>query len=168
MNKEKSFIAVIQQNSGLIYKAASLYTSQKEDREDLVQEIIYQLWKSFDSFEKRSSMSTWIYRVAMNVAIFHLKKSKKRIAKVPIDQSLVNLSSDSTGEADSVWETVKLQIQHLTILEKGILMLYLEEKSYQEIAQIIGISESNVGTKLSRIKAKLKNRVQKIDDNGIR
>ena len=79
MKEKETFITTIQKNSGIIYKAASLYTSNKQDKEDLVQEIIYQLWKSYDSFKENSSRSTWMYRVAMNVSIYQFKQSKKRL-----------------------------------------------------------------------------------------
>ena len=80
VDKKNAFITAIKENQGLIYKIASIYTKSIEDRKDLTQEIIYQLWKSFDSFNQRSGLSTWMYRVALNVALYHLKISKKRIS----------------------------------------------------------------------------------------
>ncbi len=77
MDKNETFITAIKKNEGLIYKIAGIYTNDIEDRNDLVQEIIYQLWKSFDSFSQNSSLSTWMYRVAMNVAIYHLKIARR-------------------------------------------------------------------------------------------
>ncbi len=161
VNKKESFIKTIQDNRGLIYKAATLYTSNKEDREDLVQEIIYQLWKSYDSFQQKSSRSTWMYRVAMNVAIQQLKQQKKNLSIIPLNQESFNLQEVKTPELDERWEKLQTQIKTLNLLEKGILMLYLENKSYDEIAEIIGISATNVGTKLTRIKTKLKNNISK-------
>lgn len=159
MKKKEQFIDVIQQNSGIIHKAASLYTSNSQDREDLTQEIIYQLWKSFDTFNNNSSMTTWIYRVAMNVSIYYLKQSKRNLNTIPINQETLEIVSSTVNENRDKWKKIHQQIEHLNLLEKGIIMLYLEGKSYKIIAEIIGISESNVGTKLMRIKIKLKNRI---------
>ncbi len=160
--KNKShFIDTIKNNSGIIHKAASIYTSNPQDREDLTQEIIYQLWKSFDSFKSYSSISTWIYRVAMNVSIFYLKQSKKRFQTIPLNHEIVKVESVDNNEDYHMWKKIHRQINTLNLLEKGILMLYLEHKSYAEIAEITGISETNVGTKLMRIKAKIRKRVIK-------
>jgi len=159
VDKKKQFIQTIQSNSGIIRKAASLYTNNQQDKEDLTQEIIYQLWKSFDSFQNHSAISTWIYRVAMNVAIYYFKKSKKSILTIPIEIAVLKTPNSSLNENQEKWEKIHAQIQHLTLLERGIIMLYLEEKSYREIAVITGLSESNIGTKMQRIKEKIKRRI---------
>ena len=159
MKNKETFIKTIQENTGIIYKAASLYTSNQQDKEDLVQEIIYQLWRSFDSFQQKSSRSTWIYRIAMNVSIYHFKQSKKKIFIIPVDQEVLENKYSDTSENNGKWERIQQQIKKLNLLDRGIILLYLENKSHKEIAEIIGISESNVGTKLSRIKTKLKNKI---------
>lgn len=159
MKNKEQFIEAIQKNSGIIHKAASLYTSNPQDKEDLTQEIIYQLWKSFDSFKNNSSISTWMYRVAMNVSIYYLKQSKKSPATIPINQEILTIRSSVSNNDQERWRKIHQQINNLNLLEKGIIMLYLEGKSYKEIAEIIGISETNVGSKLMRIKVKLKNRI---------
>lgn len=159
MKNKEQFIEAIQKNSGIIHKAASLYTSNPQDKEDLTQEIIYQLWKSFDSFKNNSSISTWMYRVAMNVSIYYLKQSKKSPATIPINQEILTIRSSINNDDQERWRKIHQQINNLNLLEKGIIMLYLEGKSYKEIAEIIGISETNVGSKLMRIKVKLKNRI---------
>ena len=97
MDKKETFITAIKDNEGLIYKVASVYTNTIEDRKDLVQEIIYQLWKSFDSFNQKSGLSTWMYRVAMNVAIYHLKISKRNFLTVPMDDQFSNLHETDNG-----------------------------------------------------------------------
>jgi RNA polymerase sigma-70 factor (ECF subfamily) len=130
--------------------------NQREDREDLIQEIIFQLWKAFDSYQGKAARSTWVYRVAMNVAIYHYNQSKKKLSILPINQEILKLEAENSMQNNAQWESMQKYIQHLNLLEKGILMLYLEEKTYAEIANIIGISESNVGTRLSRIKQKLR------------
>lgn len=159
MNKEERFLAAIASNEGSIYKIARLYTNEVEERDDLVQEIIYQLWKSFDTFSQKSTLTTWIYRVALNVAIYHLKSTKKQVPTVPIDNHHLTFQDKGNSLEEEQWKILKQNIDNLNLLEKGIVMLYLEEKSYEEIAEITGISESNVGTKLTRIKDKLRKQI---------
>ncbi len=161
MDKKDRFTKVVKKNEGLIFKVATIYTNNLQDREDLCQEIVFQLWKSFDSFNEQSKLSTWMYRVAMNTAIYNLKSSKKQVNTIPIDLETERFAEvlDKTEE-----ERIKVlydQIQTLNLLEKGIILLYLEEKSHQEIASIIGITTSNVGTKISRIKERLKSQIIK-------
>lgn len=161
MDKKETFITAIKNNEGLIYKIASVYTIDIEDRKDLVQEIVYQLWKSFDSFSQKSSLSTWMYRVAMNVAIYHLKIAKRNVLTVPLDGQFLDFHETDNSGFEEKWQTFRQHLDKLNLLDKGIVMLYLENKSYEEIAQIVGISESNVGTKMSRIKEKLKKQITK-------
>lgn len=161
MDKKEIFITAIKDNEGLIFKIASVYTNNLDDKADLVQEIIYQLWKSFDTFNQKSSLSTWMYRVALNVAIYQLKISKKRVSTVPIEEQILNYQDEDNHIVEQKWEVFRQQIEHLNLLDKAIIMLYLENKSYEEIAEIIGISTSNVGTKMLRIKEKIKKQVSK-------
>lgn len=161
MDKKDRFTKVIKKNEGLIFKVAILYTNSLQDREDLSQEIVFQLWKSFDSFNEQSKLSTWMYRVALNTAIYNLKQSKKRIETTSIQLETMQLADvfDKTEE-----ERIKLlyeHVQRLNLLEKGIILLYLEGKSHVEIASIIGITTSNVGTKISRIREKIKSQITK-------
>ena len=161
MDKKERFIKAIQENEGLIYKVATFYTNSKDDRDDVVQEIIYSLWKSFDSFKQMSSLSTWMYQIAMNVAIFHLKRSKKTVTTIPIETGLLNSPESITENDEEKLKVLQEHVKDLNLLDKGILMLYLENKSHEEIAQITGISKTNVGTKLSRIKEKLKSKINR-------
>ncbi|MEO8516898.1 MAG: sigma-70 family RNA polymerase sigma factor [Flavobacterium sp.] len=161
MDKKEIFTKAIKANEGIIYKMASIYTDAIDDRNDLVQEIIYNLWKSFDTFNQKSSLSTWMYRVAMNVAIYHLKTSKRKIPTVPIEVQYLDGIDTENSDFEEKLQLFKQHIDNLNLLDKGIVMLYLENKSYQEIAEIVGISESNVGTKIARIKDKLKKQLTK-------
>lgn len=161
MEKEKLFITAVKENEGFIFKIASAYTNNSEDKNDLIQEIIYQLWKSFDKFNQYSKLSTWIYRVALNVAIYQLKKTKKRVLTVPIDEKLLNYQEEENSKDEENWKIFRQSIDNLNLLDKGIVLLYLNNKSYDEIAEVIGISASNVGTKLSRIKEKLRTQILK-------
>jgi len=161
VDKKETFIAAIKENESLIFKIASIYTNSTDDKNDLIQEIIYQLWKSYDSFNQKSKLSTWMYRVALNVAIYQLKTSKRRVLTVSLQEQNLNYHEIDNEGIEEKWKILKQQIDKLNLLDKGIILLYLENKSYDEIAEIIGITTSNVGTKLSRIKEKLKNKILK-------
>lgn len=159
MNKQQDFIKLIREHEGIIYKISRVYFEREEDQKDLYQEIVYQLWKSHDSFNSKSKWSTWMYRVALNTAISSLNKHKKGLKKVTSD----HLDYMKMEPFDPVMEQrvdwLYKSIQHLTVVEKGIILLYLEGKSHEEISNITGFSTSNVGTRISRIKQKLKNQI---------
>jgi RNA polymerase sigma factor (sigma-70 family) len=155
MHTKEEFINTIQQNEGLIYKVAKLYTSNKEDEQDLYQEIIYQLWKSFSSFRNDSKISTWMYRIALNTSIANLNKAKKRGIQIPINETLLNRPDISDTVKQERVDALYTQIKTLNPIEKGIILLYLEGNNYDEIAAITGFTSTNVGTRLGRIKQKL-------------
>jgi RNA polymerase sigma factor (sigma-70 family) len=160
MENKELFIKAVQANQALIYKVASVYTDNFEDRKDLVQEIIYNLWKSFDSFNHNSALTTWMYRVAMNVSIYQFKLSKRKIATVTLDTGIEYHTEASDNEDEDKLKVLKTLLNNLNLIEKGIVMLYLEDKSYAEIALIVGISESNVGTRITRIREKLRKQIK--------
>ena len=160
MNKKETFTAAIKENEAILFKIASVYTNTIDDKNDLVQEIIYQLWKSYDSFNHNARFSTWMYRVALNVAIYQLKAAKKRVVTLPIEKQ-VFVNPETDNNLDEKWQQFKKQIDNLNLLDKAIVTLYLDNKSYDEIAEVIGISATNVGTRLSRIKEKIKTRIHK-------
>lgn len=168
MDKKETFIKAIKENESLIFKIASVYTNNADDKADLVQEIIYQLWKSFDSFNQQSNLSTWLYRVALNVAIYQLKIAKRRVSTVQIDEQILNYQDDDSSLIEQKWEVFRQQVESLNLLDKAIVMLYLDNKNYDEIAEIIGISVSNVGTKMQRIKEKLKKQNTNAQSHGTR
>lgn len=109
-----------------------------------------------------------MYRVAMNVAIYNLKTAKRKITTVPVTDQYLDLNEDENSRFEEKVTLLKEQLDTLNLLDKGIVMLYLENKSYQEIAEITGLSESNVGTKMARIKEKLKKRINNKTDYGTR
>ncbi len=154
MQKEE-FIKIIKDNEGLIYKVTKLYAPGKNDEEDLYQEIIYQLWKSFESFRSESKISTWIYRVALNTAITHLHKQKKK-QYIPLDKKFLDYGDTADNTIDEQSRILFDTIKKLPEVERALILLYLEGKSYEEMAGITGFSATNVGTKLGRIKQKLK------------
>jgi len=152
---------LIREHEGVIYKVSRVYFDQEEDQKDLYQEIVYQLWRSYDSFDERSKWSTWMYRVALNTAISYLKRAKSKVNKVSSER-LDNFKMepfDPVMEERIEW--LYKSIQTLSVIEKGIILLYLEGKPHEEIASITGFSTSNVGTRISRIKEKLKRQISK-------
>jgi RNA polymerase sigma-70 factor (ECF subfamily) len=161
MAKEIEFAELIREHQGLLFKVTSIYTDSKTDREDLFQEVVYQLWKSFDSFRKESKITTWMYRVAMNTAISQLKKRKRRPDAVPISDTILSNSENANEEYEERLRSLYKHIERLNVLEKGLMLLLLEGKSYKEIAEITGLSDSNVGTRISRIKEKLRTNMTK-------
>lgn len=155
MHNKEDFIGIIKENEGLIYKVARVYTNSKEDEQDLYQEVVYQLWKCFGSFRNESKISTWMYRIALNTAIAYLNKEKKKGNQVPIDEGLLNKPDTPDTLMEERSEALFAHIKQLSEIEKGIILLYLEGKTYDEIATITGFSPTNVGTRLGRIKQKL-------------
>lgn len=154
---EKEFLQIIQKNQGIILKVCNMYCDLQEDRNDLFQEIVVQLWKSYPSFRKESKVTTWMYRVALNTAITSFKKSKRRP-----DQNRLSFPNfqiaDENYDTDTE-ENIKLlhkAVKQLSGIEKSIILLFLENKKYEEIAEITGITQNYVRVKMNRIKKKLK------------
>lgn len=160
MLDKSNFVAIIKENEGIIYKITRVYTNTTEDQKDLYQEVVYQLWKSFDSFKGNAKISTWMYRVALNTAIAFLNRRKKNVPMASIDFELHQLADESNQQQQDQFNQLYATIGQLNIIEKGLILLFLEGKSYDEIAAISGFSTSNVGTKLSRIKKKIKENIK--------
>ncbi len=154
---EKDFIRLITENQGIIHKVANLYSNGKEEKQDLFQEILLQLWKSYGTFQHKSKFTTWMYRVALNTALTSFRKFKKQKLQQDIDEIGFQIPDLNTNQ--EIEEQIKYlyaAISQLSEIERAIIMLYLEEHDYKEISQILGITESNVGVKINRIKKKLK------------
>jgi len=158
ISEKESFIQIIKENKRIIYKVIYSYCKDSEDRKDLEQEIIIQLWKSLKSYDEKYKLSTWIYKIAMNVAISHYRKDLKRHTNsTTLDEAIFQIDEeDSTEEQKSQSELLYRFINQLDPLCKAIMILYLDDKSYKDISEIIGITETNVGTKINRIKKQLK------------
>ncbi len=125
--------------------------------EDYRQELIIQLWKAFPSFKSRAKFSTWMYRVCINAAIDILRKEKKELKQVSLSEEYLNSVPSHTNETDRNQEKLYTVINQLSHVDRAIITLYLEEYSYKEIAEIIGITESHIGVKINRIKSKILN-----------
>lgn len=151
---EKEFISLVENHKQIIYKVCYIYASDTENLNDLYQEVVINLWKAFPRFRGECKASTWVYRIGLNTCISFFRKSKSKPEVVPITVDLESF-------ADEEDKTVQLRelyrmINHLGQLERALILLWLEEKSYQEMADITGISLSNVGVRLNRIREKLK------------
>jgi RNA polymerase sigma factor (sigma-70 family) len=155
-NTTSSFEQLIVRHQHLIRKICSIYGKSEADKADLFQEITIQLWKSFPAFEHRSKFSTWLYRVALNTAITQKRKEKRNPISVSLTEKEMRIPEPKGTDTDEE-DIIKLRsaIRRLKKVERAIIFLYLEEKSYREIADIIGITPKNVGVKIVRIKAKL-------------
>lgn len=152
-NNEQAFLELTERYKRMIYKVCYMYASDKEPVGDLFQDVILNLWKAFPSFRGESSEETWIYRVALNTCITQLRKQSKKPTMMPLTVDVENLTD--TDDDRMLRELYRL-IRQLNTVEKAIILLYLEDKPYEEIASLIGITKSNVGVKISRIKEKMK------------
>ena len=149
---ETQFLQLLSQNQGIIGKVCSIYCNHREDYEDLFQEITCQAWKGFASFRGDAKFSTWLYRIALNTAISSFRKRKPNIYFLSeIPDTVTETSTFEEEEKQHLLAAIK----QLNEADRAIITLYLEEISYQEIATIIGITENNVGVKITRIKNKL-------------
>lgn len=174
MTDKEQFIKVLKENKRIIFKVINIYCNDTDDKKDLEQEIIIQLWKSFHSYDSNYKISTWIYRIAMNVSIsFYRSNILRKTKTTSIHESIFQGFESGENEVES--ENKRLLqafIQQLDEFSKQIIVLYFEEYNHKEIAEIVGISESNVGTKINRIKKKLQEDYKKLkqqnDGNGIR
>jgi len=151
--KEREFLKLVHDNQNIIHKVCFAYCSNQAARDDLYQEITLQLWKSFDSFRGQSSFSTWMYRVALNTAINMVKKPNLFVDTTTTKEIYVDNSADSELSEDI--RLLRKAISYLGKVEKAITLLWLDEKSYDEIAEAVGISAKNVSVKLVRTKKKL-------------
>jgi len=163
---KEQFATVIERNKGLIYKVANAYCRDPEDRKDLVQEIIIQLWHSFGKYNNQHKLSTWMYRIALNVAISFFRKEKTRRQTVlPITENIIEIAEENfSPEKEEGLSLLQQFINELKELDKALMILYLEENSYKEIAEILGITETNVASKISRVKEKLKQQFNSISN----
>ena len=154
---EKEFLQIVQKNQGIIHKVCNIYCDTEEDRNDLFQEIVAQLWKSFPTFRRESKFSTWMYRVALNTAITSFKKTKRRPDRNHLTYENFQIKDEDYDVTTE--ENIRLlhrAVAQLTGIEKSIILLFLENKKYEEIAEITGITQNYVRVKMNRIKKKLK------------
>lgn len=146
------FLKNINSNRGIIYKIINLYVDDEEDRKDLYQEIVFQAWKSHGNFKGTSTFSTWLYKVSLNVSITYLsKRDKREKLRQSYPTEPITVGKELSERADALYRAIKT----LNELDRGIIMLHLEGYENPEISEIVGISKTNTGVKLHRIKQQL-------------
>lgn len=152
---EREFLDMIAAQKRVIYKVCYIYAKDQDDLNDLFQEVVLNLWKSFPNYRGDSTVTTWVYRIAMNTCITFLRRSNTRLQTIPMTADMASLVADEEGRTGQLQELYRL-INKLGKLERALILLWLEERSYQEMADILGISKANVAVKLLRTKEKLK------------
>lgn len=154
------FATLLEQHHGIVAKVAGTYAWQAEDRADLMQEIAAQLWRAFPRFDERRVFSTWMYRIALNVAISFVRDNSRRACTgVPLDEERHDIADDNAIDPEREQQVALLHhfIQCQPPLDRALLLLYLEDRSQREIAETLGLSETNVATKIGRLKQRLRN-----------
>ena len=160
MNQSESqFLLDVNKNRGILYKISRMYTDTPEDRKDLEQEIILQLWKSYASFNGHSKFSSWMYRVALNTALLYLKKTKRQVETTDLNEA-ITMAERRVNETDRLalfYDASK----YLSKVERAVVFLYMEGLSHKVIAENLDISEGNARVKLTRAKNKLQEIIKK-------
>ena len=162
--KETQFLQLIGENKGILYKICKIYQDDPEDRDDLLQEMILQLWRAFDSFRGDSKFSSWMYRVALNTAIVFFKKQKRRPDDQPMPAHFDH--ADDLSAAEEQEEKLAIfykAVKHLSKVEKALIYLYMEDQPYDDIAATLGITPLNVRVRLNRVKNKLKDIIKEMN-----
>jgi RNA polymerase sigma-70 factor, ECF subfamily len=151
-NQKQQFINLLEQNKSLIYKFCYMYANESDTPQDLFQEVVINLWKGYASFRGDCKIQTWMYRIALNTCVTFMRKSGSRPKAMPLNEDMIVYDDSSdTMQINELYRLINL----LNEMDKAIILLYLEERQYDEIAQIVGISRTNVGVRINRIKEKL-------------
>jgi RNA polymerase sigma-70 factor (ECF subfamily) len=161
---KEDFLSIIDANKRIIFKICNSYCKNADDREDLAQEVIFQLWRSWSSFNANYKLSTWMYRIALNVAISFYRKERKTTETVLMGDHVIEIADEQIEESlETNLNALQQFINELKPLDKALMILYLEEKPQKEIAEIMGITSTNVATKIGRIKEQLKQKFNNQD-----
>jgi RNA polymerase sigma-70 factor (ECF subfamily) len=161
--QKQHFQNIIEQHKGILYTVARAYCPNADDRQDLIQEMMIQIWQSIHKYDDQFKISTWLYRISLNVAISFYRKSSTRSKKyTELTEQLIETPVEDKSENERQLYLLDQFISELKEIDKALMILYLEDKSHTEIAEILGISVSNVGTKIGRIKDKLKTRFSQL------
>ena len=153
---QKEVLDLLMDHAGIIHKLSYMYSNNKEEYNDLRQEVYYQLLKSYPRFNGQSKLSTWVYKVALFTALSFLR-SKRKTSQLLEDLPEIIVESPETDRLNEVMD----QVKKLPKVDRSLVLLYLEDKSYKEMAEIMGLSESNIGVKLNRIKKKLREKLER-------
>ncbi len=165
MSKEQQFQHIIAENKGILLKVARTYCKDNTDRQDLIQEMMIQIWLSMHKYDNKFKYSTWLYRICMNVAIsFYRRNTTKQNRQTTLRSNIVFAEEDEDVlEKERQLLLLEQFIEELDEFDKALMLLYLENKSHADIGEILGLSVSNVGTKIARIKGKLKQKFSKLN-----
>ncbi|WP_316800189.1 RNA polymerase sigma factor [Pedobacter frigidisoli] len=148
---------LIKDHERMVFKICRLYGNTEDDRKDLFQEIVIQLWNAYPKFRGESQFGTWLYRIGLNVAITQYRKGKKKIYTTDIESLNIDLAEHAYGYSEEAkFQSMYAAIEQLNDIEKAVVMLYLEDKSYEEMEDILGISNGTLRVKMNRIKDKLR------------
>ena len=156
---QQHFQGLLEEHKKILYKVCNLYCKNRDDREDLAQEIAVQLWRSFGSFDERCQFSTWMYRIALNVAISFYRRENTRARYVLSDNERLLNAIDETASQSEEIQVLYRFIEGLDALNRALVLLYLEGNSYLEMSEVLGISETNVATKIGRLKKTMRQEV---------
>lgn len=158
------FQEIIEQNKGILFKVARAYCSNEDDRQDLIQEMMIQIWQSIHRYSDQYKISTWLYRISLNTAISFYRKNSTRERRFTVldEKTAQSPTIDDKSDNERHLKLLEQFISELKEIDKALMILYLEDKSHAEIAEILGMSVSNVGTKAGRIKDKLKTRFSQL------
>ncbi len=157
------FQNIVEQHKGIFYRVARAYCENEDDRQDLVQEMMIQVWQSLHRYDNQFRISTWLYRISLNVAISFYRKNTRRDTKYSVpNEQMAEISEEEKTAKERQLSLLEQFICELKEIDRALMLLYLEDKSHAEIAEILGTSVSNVGTKIGRIKEKLKSRFSQL------
>lgn len=161
--KKKLFLETMGQHKGILYKVARAYCPNEDDRQDLIQEMMIQIWQSIHKYNHQFKISTWLYRISLNVAISFYRKNTARIDRYTVlSEQSAQLPNEDKIEIEQQLNILEQFISELKEIDKALMILYLDDRSHAEIAGVLGMSVSNVGTKIGRIKDKLKTRFSQL------
>jgi RNA polymerase sigma-70 factor (ECF subfamily) len=162
---KQGFEVLINENNGIIWKICRMYQQDEDNQKDLYQEIVLQIWKTLPRFRGESKISTWIYRVALNMAISGFRKSKRQPYQDKIDERVIKIADEHDDEKQELIKQMYRAIGKLSAVEKAMILLHLDEKPYNEIAEIMGITQNNLRVKMNRTREKLRN-LMNLHGNG--
>ncbi|MBK7503654.1 MAG: RNA polymerase sigma factor [Bacteroidetes bacterium] len=161
--QKQHFQNIIEQHKGILFKVARAYCQNEDDRQDLIQEMMIQVWQSLHRYNIQFKISTWLYRISLNVAISFYRKNTTRANKYTVlNEQTAQMPTQEKTENEQQLNLLEQFISELKEIDKALMILYLEDKNHTEIAEILGMSVSNVGTKIGRIKDHLKTRFSQL------
>lgn len=164
--QQKIFKSWLDQHKGLLFKVLRAYAYTQEDQEDLFQEITAQVWRSIPNFRAESAVSTWLYRIALNIAISWSTKERKKVESQSYD-GIEHLISEVESSVDDRLEWLYEEIKKMNEVDRSLTLLFLDGFSYKEMSDMLGITESNIGVKIHRIKKELVKKSEKYEYDGV-